>query len=147
HPGARLDLVGRRPSREVQELAALPGVHVSGEVPSLAPWMAAADVYVCSMVSGTGIKNKLLEAFSFGVPCVATSMAIQGINAEHNVSVMLGDTPEALAEHVCVLLANPARAAALGDAGRELVHREHGWSAVARSYEQVYAAAIDGKHG
>lgn len=147
HPRARLDLVGRNPSREVHELGKLPGVHVSGEVASLAPWMASAHVYVCSMVSGTGIKNKLLEAFAYGVPCVSTPMALQGINAVHNRDVVVGATPGEVAEHVIALIANPARAAAIGDAGRELVRREHGWPAVAAAYEDVYEAAIDAKRG
>ena len=147
HPHVRLDLVGRRPAREVLELGDLPGVHVSGEVASLAPWMDAASVYACSMVSGTGIKNKLLEAFAYGVPCVVTPVALQGINASHGREVMVGATPEEFAEQVISLLEDPGSASAIGDAGRELVRRDHGWSAIATAYGKVYEAAIDAKRG
>lgn len=145
HPAVGLDLVGRKPSREVMALAELPGVHVSGEVPSLAPWMEKASVYVCPMVSGTGIKNKLLEAFAHGVPCVATPLALQGIEAVEGRDVLVGSTPEELAALVAGLLDDPDRAGRIGAAGRELVRRSHSWKAVAEAYERVYEAAIDAK--
>jgi hypothetical protein len=46
----------------VRALAATGRIEVTGEVPSLRPWLSRATVYVCPMLSGTGIKNKLLEA-------------------------------------------------------------------------------------
>jgi glycosyltransferase involved in cell wall biosynthesis len=77
-PGARLCIVGRDPAERVRALALADEVDVVGEVPDLGPWLATSRVYACPMVSGTGIKNKLLEAMSCGLPCVVTPLALQG---------------------------------------------------------------------
>ncbi|HVD09152.1 MAG TPA: glycosyltransferase, partial [Gaiellaceae bacterium] len=68
-PSARLAIVGRSPAPRVSALAG-PGVEVTGEVPDIRPWLTSSRVYACPMVSGTGIKNKLLEAMASGLPCV-----------------------------------------------------------------------------
>ena len=65
-PSARLALVGRNPSPQVQALAELDGVDVTGVVPDMRAWLVGSAVYACPMVSGTGIKNKLLEAMPAG---------------------------------------------------------------------------------
>lgn len=141
-PDVGLDLVGRSPSPEVERLTALQGVHVSGEVESLLPWMAAASVYVCPMISGTGIKNKLLEAFSHGVPSVATPLALQGIDAVPERDVLLGSSGAELATQIVRVLKDPGRAAQLGESGRALVVNNYTWAAVGRAYESVYESAI-----
>lgn len=141
-PDAVVNLVGRSPAPEVERLAALDGVRVTGEVESLEPWMADASVYVCPMISGTGIKNKLLEAFAHGVPSVATPLALQGIAAIPERDVLVGSSGAELADQLVRGLTDPALAVALGARGRALVETGYTWDAVGRAYEEVYAAAI-----
>ena len=77
-PEAHLTIAGRNPGPAVRALE-----HVVPDVPDLRPYLWGAAVYACPMVSGTGIKNKLLEAMAAGAPAVATSLATQGIDARH----------------------------------------------------------------
>src|SRR5262249_27358188 len=60
--GVRVRLVGRSPNRAVRALAWRPGVEVTGEVDDVRPWLSSSSLVVCPMVSGSGIKNKVLEA-------------------------------------------------------------------------------------
>jgi polysaccharide biosynthesis protein PslH len=145
-PGARLSLVGRQPSPAVAELADLPGVEVTGEVPSLEPAMSAARVYVCPMLSGTGIKNKLLEAFAYGLPSVATPLALQGLDVVAGRDVLVGEDAHELAAHVLSLLRDDDLAERVGAAGRRYVDANHHWDAVARRYLSLYVEAI-AQHG
>ena len=62
-PDAELTLAGRSPG---PRLRALRGVRVVADVPDLRPYLWGAAVYACPMESGTGIKNKLLEAMARG---------------------------------------------------------------------------------
>jgi glycosyltransferase involved in cell wall biosynthesis len=141
-PAAHLVLVGRSPSDEVRALAALDAVRVVGEVPEMRPWLTGSAVYVCPMRSGTGIKNKLLEAMACGVPCVASTLAVRGMRIERGRDVLVADSPRDLADAIVRVLDDQALAGALGAAGRRYVLAEHGWAAVARAYVEVYAAAI-----
>lgn len=140
-PGVRLALVGRRPRPDVTALARLPGVTVTGEVDDVVPWLARAAVMVCPMWSGTGVKNKLLEAMACARPCVATPLALQGIAATPDVDVLVRDDAEAVAAGTLDLLRRPEQAAALGDAARRLVERDHSWASVADRYREVLVAA------
>ena len=89
-PAARLALVGRNPGPKVRALGSLPGVEVVGEVPEMRPWLSRAGAYACPMLSGTGIKNKLLEAMANGLPCVATPLALQGLSVTREKEVLVG---------------------------------------------------------
>lgn len=137
-PGARLAIVGRRPTAAVRALGGEPGVEVVGEVPDIRPWLWRAEAYACPMSTGTGMKNKLLEALACGAPCVATPLATQGIDAPPD-ALTVADDDAGLAAGVAALLGDPARRAHQGAAGRAYVEAEHAWPAVAEAYARVYA--------
>jgi glycosyltransferase involved in cell wall biosynthesis len=141
-PEARVAIVGRQPGREVLSMATLDGVEVTGEVPDVRPWLWRAQAFACPMVSGTGIKNKLLEALSGGAPCVATSLACQGVDVSVGEHLLVGDSPERFADAVVALLENPQLRSRLGAAGRALVVERHSWDGAARGYERVYELAL-----
>jgi glycosyltransferase involved in cell wall biosynthesis len=140
---ARLSLVGRSPHQEVLDLADLDGVEVTGEVPDIRPWLWRAEVYACPMVSGTGIKNKLLEALACACPSVATTLACQGTSVRDREHLLVADDVEAITRAVLELLDQPDRAARLGTAGRAYVVDNHSWASAARAFERLYEEAIE----
>ena len=131
-PEVELTLAGRSPGRR---LRALPGVRVVADVPDLRPYLWGAAVYACPMDSGTGIKNKLLEAMAAQAPCVATPLACQGLTAP---DLLVADTDDELAAAIVELLRDPARAARIGAAGRAYVREHHDWDVVASAYEALW---------
>ncbi|MDQ4142712.1 MAG: glycosyltransferase family 4 protein [Actinomycetota bacterium] len=141
HPDAHLVIIGRQPNSRVQALAELEGVEVTGEVDEMEPWLSSGSVYVCPMVSGTGIKNKLLEAMANGIACVATPLAVQGMEVADGRDLLLGDSEQELAQRVGDLLDDSELTRRLGVAARDYVADHHSWRAVARAYEGVYRAA------
>jgi len=87
HPDAHVVVVGRSPSKRVRALEG-PQVTVTGEVDEIGPWLASAAVYVCPMVTGTGLKNKLLEAMACERACVATSVSSDRSSIAMNSAAM-----------------------------------------------------------
>jgi polysaccharide biosynthesis protein PslH len=140
-PDARLAIVGRSPTARVLALAELPGVDVTGEVADIRPWLTESRVYACPMTSGTGIKNKLLEAMACGLPCVVTPLALQGLDVAADKHVLVGKNTEEIAREIGRVLRDDDLAARLGSESREYVRSEHDWSAVARRYVRVWEAA------
>jgi glycosyltransferase involved in cell wall biosynthesis len=137
-PGARLAIVGRAPAPRVRALAELGGVEVTGEVEDLRPWLAGSGVYVCPMISGTGIKNKLLEAMACAAGCVATPLALQGLRATAGRELLVGTTAQELADGLLRVLGDDECRERLGHAARRYVLREHDWGSVAHAYHDVY---------
>jgi polysaccharide biosynthesis protein PslH len=129
-PEAHLTIAGRNPGPAVRALE-----HVVPDVPDLRPYLWGAAVYACPMLSGTGIKNKLLEAMAAGAPAVATSLATQGIDARH---VLVADSDADFAAGLVTLLTDRRRAAEQAEAARAYVRARHDWDAVADAYLALY---------
>lgn len=139
-PSARLRLVGRSPSPGVLALAS-DRVVVTGEVDAMQPWLRGAAVYACPMVSGTGIKNKLLEALACAAPVVCTSLACRGLTAVAGEHLEVADDAPGLAAAIVRLLKDEVAAAHLGEAGRLYVLENHTWDAAAKRFEALYEEA------
>jgi sugar transferase (PEP-CTERM/EpsH1 system associated) len=128
-PDARFAIVGRRPDPAVQALAQLPGVIVTGEVPDVRGWLAAADVVVAPLGIARGVQNKVLEAMAMARPVVASPAAFEGIEARPGEELLVADGAQAQADAVLRLLDDPAWANMLGMAARARIEADYGWGA------------------
>lgn len=142
-PDATLAIVGREPVPRVLALGELDGVTVTGEVDDIASWIAGSRAFVCPMRTGTGIKNKLLEAMACGVPCVATPLATQGLQCASGRELLVARDAEALASAALRVLNDDGLTGRLGSAARAYVAEHHSWREVARRYERLYQAVLD----
>jgi sugar transferase (PEP-CTERM/EpsH1 system associated) len=129
HPDAVFAIVGRNPADAVRRLQQRPGIIVTGAVPDVRSWLAAADLVVAPLRIARGIQNKVLEAMAMARPVVASPPAFEGIEAEPGRDLVVADTPGAEAEAVLALLADPERAAALGKAARLRMEEGYRWQA------------------
>jgi glycosyltransferase involved in cell wall biosynthesis len=138
-PDVTVTIVGRDPDPTVVALAADPTVTVTGSVDDVRPFLARAAVVVAPMVSGSGIKNKILEAMAMQRPVVATSLAAEGVAATPGRDLLVADGAPAFAAAVESLLADPGLAASIAAAGRALVETRYTWEACAAAYAALYA--------
>ena len=129
HPDTRFAIVGRRPDPLLLALDGRDGVEVTGEVADVRPWLTQADVVVAPLRIARGIQNKVLEAMAMARPVIASPQAFEGIEAEPGRDLIVADGAEVEAEAVCALLADPARAAAIGQAARARVEARYAWAA------------------
>ncbi|MGB3927420.1 MAG: glycosyltransferase, partial [Sphingobium sp.] len=129
HPNARFAIVGRNPTPQVQALGQLPGAVVTGAVPDVRGWLAAADVVVAPLRIARGVQNKVLEAMAMARPVVASPQAAEGIDARDEAHLLVAANPAEEAAKIVALLADPARAAALGRAARARMEQRYRWSA------------------
>ncbi|KTE00619.1 TIGR03087 family PEP-CTERM/XrtA system glycosyltransferase [Sphingopyxis sp. H115] len=129
HPHARFAIVGRAPTEEVRALEKLSGVIVTGEVPDVRPWLAAADAVVAPLLLARGVQNKLLEAMAMARPVVASAAAATGIDAVEGEHLLVAEKADAMADAVCTLFGDRAGAAAMGRAARARMIARYGWDA------------------
>lgn len=128
HPGARFAIVGRAPTPEVERLAREPGVIVTGAVPDIRAWLAAADCVVAPLLTARGIQNKVLEAMAMARPVIASGPAFEGIDAQPGEHLFVAGDAGDFAAKADRLLSCPEEAEALGQAARAHVRRRYDWT-------------------
>ena len=135
-PAASFTIVGRNPGARVRELAAQPGVIVTGTIDDVRPSIGEASVYVVPLRAGSGTRIKIFEALAMGKAVVSTTVGAEGLALESGRHFLAADTPHDFATAVIRLLRDPARRQALGDEGRALVEANYSWAMVARQFEE-----------
>ena len=118
-PDVTLRLVGADAPPSVLALGALEGVEVVGWVADLAPEYARARVAVAPLRFGAGLKGKVGEALSYGVPLVLTTIAAEGMDVVHEQHVLVHDDVEGFASSVVRLIDDDALWRVLSVGGRE----------------------------
>jgi polysaccharide biosynthesis protein PslH len=108
-PDARLYIVGNHPPPQILSLKSNRGIEVTGYVDSIIPYYEMADVVVCPLRIGGGVKVKVLEALSAGKAIVSTSIGAQGLNHKGGQAIAVADDVTHFAQNVVRLLNDPAQ--------------------------------------
>ena len=104
-PDAHLALAGSSLSDDQRAAAqVVPGVDVMGFVNDIAAVIDQADVLVCPLRAGGGIKVKVLEALRRGCPVVTTTIGAQGIHGTARSAMQIVDSTQGLIEATTALL-------------------------------------------
>ena len=109
-------------------LQGLPGIVLSGFVDDLRASYENADIFVAPIRTGTGMRVKLLEAFSMGMPVVASTLATYGFSAKPEVEFLAADTPDFFAEQTVSLLKDAPKRYLLGSNARKLIRTKYDWN-------------------
>lgn len=137
-----LELVGKSPSEELEQLSDDRDITVTGYVDDIQEWVDRASVIVIPIRVGTGVRIKILHAMAMGKPIVTTSTGIKGINAEDGVEVLIRDSPDEIATAVVNLIDCPDQREQLGLNARSFVEKEYSYESVSRKLESIYQNII-----
>jgi glycosyltransferase involved in cell wall biosynthesis len=121
-PDIQLHVLGDVPEARQRELAA-PGLQFHGRVPELAPWLDACLASLAPLRFGAGVKGKINTAMSYGVPVIATTVAIEGMQLTDGVDVLVADDAAAFVRAVQRLQTDEALWTRLSDNSLENVRR------------------------
>jgi len=98
-----------------------PSIHKLGFVDDLEETYQSSKVSICPMLSGTGIKIKVLESLSMGIPVVTNSYGVTGLVNKINNGCLVSDEPHEFAGHIQKLLENEPFRQANAQQGQELM--------------------------
>lgn len=103
-PNCTFYIVGGKPQAKVKQLELLQGIIVTGRVPDVRPYVAAAILAIAPMRIARGVQNKVLEAMAMSKPVVMTSMGQEGIQVDETQKSLVHDDPLVMAESIIRLL-------------------------------------------
>lgn len=136
-PSVRLYLAGRKMPERLMK-AQIDGVTVVGEVADAMYFIGSKQINVVPLLSGSGIRVKIIEAMSVGKTVVTTHVGARGIACTDGVDILLADTPEAFAEQIARCVEDPLFCRRVGAAAAELVAREYEIGALSERLEAFY---------
>lgn len=103
-PDLELNIIGSAAPEEIITLVSgADGVNMVGYVESLAPWYRSIRVNVAPLRYGGGIKGKVVGSLCVGLPTVATSVAVDGMDVTDGENVLMADDADAFAQAICRL--------------------------------------------
>jgi len=120
-PLARLQVAGSGAPPDLTDRLRTEGVRFLGRVPDARAFLASGAAMVVPLLSGGGMRVKILEAMALGVPVVSTPLGATGIGAADGTEVLLAEGTGPFADACVTLLQAPERAIAVGRAGRRHV--------------------------
>lgn len=142
-PDASLIIIGKLLQDDLKrDLERHTNVQVVGFVPDIRSYVQTAEVSIAPMVSGSGIKNKVLEAWAMGQAVVATPLAARGLRCAHDQDILIGADAKEFAEAVVNVLSNETLRSRLGDNGRSNVVSNYSWDGVVTQFEAVLSGAL-----
>jgi GT2 family glycosyltransferase/glycosyltransferase involved in cell wall biosynthesis len=144
-PEARLLVVGSDPppAHAYGDL----GRHIElmGFVEDANAVMRRCGVFVCPILSGSGVRVKLLEAFASGIPVVSTRIGAEGLAKKDGEFCLLADDPQEFAQNVVALFREPQKAAAMARRARAEVEENWDMAKITARLERSYRDAAEEK--
>ena len=96
-----LIIAGARPNEELIGLISnMKGVTLVDSPESMEPYFQKSDLAITPIFDGAGMKVKVAEALSYGLPVVGTSHAFEGYSIGHQVNSYHADSPEEFIESI-----------------------------------------------
>jgi glycosyltransferase involved in cell wall biosynthesis len=120
-PGVKTLLAGPRPPRDIQALHGREGIRVPGYVQVPESVYSQAAVFIVPLLSGGGVRIKILDALARGLAVVSTSVGCEGLWLVPGHHLLVADEPHAFAEAVVALLRDRTLRERLGKTGRSYV--------------------------
>ena len=85
-PQITVNIAGSQ-SEKFKEFKGLDGVNLIGFVENSNDFLLQNGIFIAPLLSGSGIKMKVLEAFSLGLPCVLTEIAAEGLDLPASIKI------------------------------------------------------------
>ena len=140
-PQAHLYLAGRKmPARWCQ--AHIDGVTIVGEVPDAGRFIADKQINIVPLLSGSGIRVKIIEAMAAGKAVVTTTVGALGIDGVDGVHFLVADTPDQFAAQIKRLLDDSDFCRRVGEAAARLVAEQYNLGSLTAQLMDFYQKAV-----
>jgi GT2 family glycosyltransferase/glycosyltransferase involved in cell wall biosynthesis len=116
-PRARLIIIGSDPPQR-HSLPQAEAIDLIGFVDDVRESLRRYALFVCPILSGSGVRVKLLEAFAAGIPVVSTRLGAEGLAEKDGELCALADDAGSFAAHIVDLLRDPESAAQMAERAR-----------------------------
>lgn len=138
-PDVRCTLIGARPPAEITDRTKDdPSLTVTGYVEDPVPYLADSSMMVVPLKAGGGMRVKILNALSQGIPMVSTTVGCEGIAVTNERDILVQDEPQKFADATVRLLTDLALNRDITNNGRSMVVDTYDYRQACKPLDGIY---------
>lgn len=119
-------IIGSNPTEEIKRMGnADDRIQVIGYVKDLSEYFNSCKLTVAPLRVGSGIKGKVATSSGYGVPCVASSVAAEGMGFTENEDILIADDPYRYTEHIIHLYTDEKLWNVLSENALQVMYRQY----------------------
>ena len=141
-PGLTLYLAGRKMPASLMKKE-VPGVRVIGEVPDANYFIASKQINVVPLLSGSGLRVKIIEAMAAGKVVVTTTIGAEGIGCTDGKDVLIADTPQQFVEQLRRCVENPDFRHEVAANAARMINERYGVERLTQRMLDFYQSILD----
>ena len=120
----------------------IPNVHIVGEVEDAKKFINSNSIMIVPLLSGSGIRVKIIEGMALGKAIISTSIGAEGLNYKHKENIWIADNEESYIEALNHFNNYNDEIHRMGMAARELVKNEYDEAIIINNLIQFYEELI-----
>jgi glycosyltransferase involved in cell wall biosynthesis len=138
-PQAYFTVVGKRPPLALKRMAESdPAIRIMGYAPDPEPYLKESTVFIVPLLSGSGMRVKIVEAWGRGLAVVSTSVGAEGLEYRDGENILIADGREAFAEATVKLMTDEALNLRLRENGRRWCESRYEWRNGYQAWDRIY---------
>ncbi|HSZ25084.1 MAG TPA: glycosyltransferase family 4 protein [Cytophagaceae bacterium] len=136
-PRLTLHIAGKGMSEEMKNRK-IPGITFHGTVPDAGAFINEHDVMIVPLLSGGGMRLKIIEAMAIGCCVLSTTIGAEGIEAKENHEILLADSPEEFILKIESIISQKIQLKNISINAMNLVREKYTWEKLVREIEKFY---------
>jgi glycosyltransferase involved in cell wall biosynthesis len=141
YPALKLYLGGRgMPERILKSNT--PGLYIFDAVQDAKKWMNEKDIMIVPLLSGSGMRVKIIEGMALGKTIISTTIGAEGISYSSLKNILIADTSEDFISMIDLCIKDYDLCKSIGNNSKELVMRNHNNKTLGKELNQFYTDLI-----
>lgn len=136
-PDIHLTIVGSDPSERLMSMVS-PGITVTGYVEDVSNYFNSSKVFVSPLLHGAGVKGKIGQSFSFGLPVVTTSIGAEGMQLSDGYNALITDSETEFARKVIDLYTDKFLWQKISANSRQVIREQFSIDTIRAALQKVF---------
>lgn len=138
-PDLQFFIAGRNaPQAFANKISAYPGVVYVGEVPDAVSFIHSQGIMIVPLLSGGGMRVKIIEGMALGKTIVTTPIGAEGISATHRENIIIAESKYKFFAEICTLIDNEGFCRSLGENARTFIKTNYDNEVIAADVLKFY---------
>jgi len=143
HPELTFTIAGRNASDNfIRQLSLYKNIVYKGEIEDAVKFMQQHNVMIVPLLSGSGMRIKIIEGASFGNVILTTSKGTEGIPAKNGKEILIADTPEEFIQQINFIFREKNKLKQISDTAKQFISVNFDNFAISKSLLNFYSKYI-----